>query len=72
MDEPAPIMPAAKARQRFLLYFGIRLMGVICLILGVFLLARDAVMMGAVLTLAGAASLFIRPRNLGLTRPPEA
>lgn len=68
---PAPAMTPAEARRRFLMYFGIRLMGVACLILGVFLLARDAVAMGAVLTLAGAFSLFIRPKNLGLTRPPS-
>jgi hypothetical protein len=64
-------MTPGEARRRFLMFFGIRLMGVACLILGVFLLARDALAMGAVLTLAGSFSLFIRPKNLGLTRPPS-
>jgi uncharacterized membrane protein HdeD (DUF308 family) len=70
--EATRVMTPAEARRRFALYFGIRLMGVACLILGVFLLARDAVAMGALLTLAGAFSLFIRPKNLGLTRPPRS
>jgi hypothetical protein len=77
MDEPSPASPAvtpmdpAEARRRFLLYFGIRLFGLASLIIGVFLLARDAIPLGALCAVAGALSLFIRPKNLGLTRPPE-
>lgn len=64
-------MDAAQARRRFFLYFGIRLLGLAVLMIGVFLLARGAIPVGALCTIAGALSLFIRPRNLGLTRPPE-
>jgi hypothetical protein len=76
MDDPsnppaAPVMAPAEARRRFLLYFGVRLLGLASLFVGIFLLARDAIPLGALCTIAGAASLFIRPRNLGLTRPPE-
>jgi hypothetical protein len=70
--EPAAIMTRAEARRRFAMYFGIRLMGLALLLMGVFMLTREVRPMGIICVAAGALSLLIRPKNLGLTRPPEA
>jgi len=64
-----PIMPAAEAKKRFLLYFAVKMAGLACLFGGVFL-GRDGVTLASgLLLLAGAAALFVRPRHLGLTSP---
>jgi len=64
-------MTPAEARRRFAMYFGIRLMGLVLLLMGVFMLTREVKAMGIVCVAAGALSLLIRPKNLGLTRPTE-
>ena len=53
------------------MYFGIRLMGLSLLLMGVFMLTREVGPMGIICVAAGALSLLIRPKNLGLTRPPK-
>jgi hypothetical protein len=71
LPEPVEIMTPAEARRRFAMYFGIRLMGLALLLMGVFMLTREVKAMGIICVGAGALSLFIRPKNLGLTRPPK-
>lgn len=72
MAEPPPeIMTPGEARKRFAMYFGIRLMGLALMLMGVFMLSRQVWAIGGIGVAAGAFSLFIRPRHLGLTRPRE-
>jgi len=62
-----PIMAPAVAKQRFLLYFIVKMAGLACLFAGVFL-GRDGLNLPAGLfLLAGVVALFIRPKHLGLT-----
>lgn len=62
-----PIMDVATAKRRFALYFGLKLLGLAALFGGVFL-GREGLNVPAVaLLLVGAASLFVRPKLLGLT-----
>jgi hypothetical protein len=68
---PPVILDEATAKRRLAIYTLVRLMGIVTLMMGIFLLDRGGIAVGAICTIAGAASLFIRPRNLGLTRPPE-
>lgn len=69
MVEPdgKPIMPEAEAKKRFLLYFAIKMVGLAALFGGVFLGQSGLNAPSVLLVLAGAVSLFIRPRMLGLT-----
>jgi len=62
-----PIMPKAQAKKRFLLYFAVKMCGLACLFVGVFL-GRDGISLASGLFLmAGLVALFIRPKHLGLT-----
>jgi hypothetical protein len=69
---PGPILSPAAAKQRFFLYLGIKLLGLLAFFGGVFL-SRDGapVALVAIALLVGAVSLFVRPRHLGLTTRPE-
>lgn len=71
-DAEPPILSAATARKRFILYFALKLTGLGAMFGGV-LLSRGGGLSAAsvILLLVGAASLFVRPRMLGLTTRPE-
>ena len=70
-NEPVFILPKAEARRRYLIYVAMKLVGLAALFGGVFA-ARGAVTpLSLVLIGIGGATLFVRPRMLGLTtRPP--
>ncbi|MEY2884991.1 MAG: hypothetical protein RL490_2715 [Pseudomonadota bacterium] len=72
MTEP-PILTPRTARNRFLGYFGLKLGGLAALFGGVFLAkeAGGATVVAVLLLIVGAASLFVRPKHLGLTTRPE-
>lgn len=71
-EEPPVILPPAEAKRRFRLYLTVKLLGFAALLLGVFLLSRGVTPIAVIIQLAGAASLFIRPKTLGLaTRRDE-
>ena len=53
-----------------MLYFTVKLLGYAALLGGVFLLSRGITPIAVIVQLAGAASLFIRPKTLGLNQPP--
>lgn len=61
------ILTKAEARKRFFLYFGLKLIGLAALF-GAVLGSRDGVgLLDGLLLVIGGASLFVRPRHLGLT-----
>lgn len=61
------ILTKAEARKRFFLYFGLKLIGLAALF-GAVLGSRDGVgLVDGLLLVIGGASLFVRPRHLGLT-----
>jgi hypothetical protein len=70
-DVPPVILPPAEARKRFALYFAVKLLGFAALLGGVFLLSRGVTPIAVIIQLAGAASLFIRPKTLGLGTNPK-
>ena len=70
-ETPPVILPHAEARRRFLLYVAVKLLGFAALLGGVFLLSRGVTPLAVIIQLAGAASLFIRPKTLGLGGPPS-
>jgi hypothetical protein len=70
-DTPEPILSAAEAKKRFLIYVGIKFAGLGLLIGGLFL-ARSGLNIGnGAMLLVGAASFFLKPRMLRLTTRPE-
>jgi hypothetical protein len=70
-DEPTPVLSVAEAKKRFLFYFLLKIAGLAALFGGVFLGRGGVTAASVVLLLAGAASLFVRPKLLGLTTRPE-
>ena len=68
-EAPGPILPAKAARQRFFLFFGLKLAGLAALAAGLFLAKDGITVPAALLVLVGAASIVVRPRHLGLTKP---
>jgi len=66
-----PILSASEARKLFALYFGLKLLGLAAIFGGVFLSRGGATPVAVVLLLIGVASLFVRPRMLGLTSRRE-
>ena len=71
-DEPSgPILSPAEARKRFFAYFLLKLAGLAALFGGVFQSRGGIGIIGVLLLAAGAATLFIRPKTLGLTTRPE-
>lgn len=70
-DLPPIILPPAEARRRFAMYLAVKLLGFAALLGGVFLLSRGVTPIAVIIQLAGAASLFIRPKTLGLGTNPK-
>ncbi|KPF79643.1 hypothetical protein IP88_01790 [alpha proteobacterium AAP81b] len=66
----APILSKAEARKRFFLYFGLKLVGLVALFAAVFVSRDGLTLVGGLLLAVGGASLFVRPRHLGLTTTP--
>ena len=69
-DEAAPpalILSASEAKRRYLIYFAMRLCGLAVLFGGVFLARETVTPLSLVLIGIGGATLFVRPRMLGLT-----
>lgn len=69
--EPGPVLSVAEARKRYLIYLALKLGGLAGLFGGVFLARGGVTIISVVLLVAGAISLFVRPRMLGLTTRPE-
>ncbi len=70
-ENTGPVLSAAEAKKRFFLYLFLKLFGLGALFAGM-LLARSAMTLPSIaLFIIGAASLFVRPRMLGLTTRPE-
>ena len=73
MSDPAPdpateaILPRDEAKRRFLMYLVIRFAGLGLLGGGLLLSRQGPTIPGILLSVLGLASLFIRPRLLGLT-----
>ncbi len=68
---PGPILSPAEAKKRFLLYFLLKLTGLAALFGGVLLTRGGISLLAVLLIAAGAATLFVRPKLLGLTTRPE-
>jgi hypothetical protein len=67
-ETPEPVLPPEEARRNFLVFTLIRLVGVGILIGGLFI-AREGLGIGSgAMILVGVASLFLKPKWLGLTR----
>jgi hypothetical protein len=66
MDDPAPLS-LADAKKRYFAYLAIKLMGLFNLFGGVFLAQNGITFISGLMVAAGLASLFLRPRQLGLT-----
>jgi hypothetical protein len=66
-SETPLILSPEEAKKRFLLYSLLKLGGLAALFGGVFLGQSGVTPVSVVLLLAGAGSLFIRPKMLGLT-----
>ncbi len=69
MTAPAPL-DEATAKRRFLLFVLFKFGGLGALVAGVLLARGGSKFAGIALLVIGAASLFVRPRHLGLTAPP--
>ena len=70
-DAPGPILSPAEAKKRFLLYVLLKFFGLGALFAGA-LLGRDGPMpLAIIVMLAGASSLLLRPKHIGLTTRPE-
>jgi hypothetical protein len=70
-ETPEPVLSAAEAKKRFLIYVGIKFAGLGLLIGGLFL-ARSGLNIGnGAMLLVGATSFFLKPKMLGLTTRPE-
>jgi hypothetical protein len=66
MDDPAPLS-LADAKKRYFAYLAIKLMGLFNLFGGVILAKDGMTIISGLMVAAGLASLFLRPRQLGLT-----
>jgi hypothetical protein len=63
--DPTPeILPEATAKRRLLIYTLLRLVGLVALAVGVLRLSDGVDVVGVMLVVVGAASLFIRPKLL--------
>lgn len=63
----APLPPDV-ARRLYFRFLAVRLAGLAVMILGAWLGRSQGQAIGLALILLGGASLFVRPRHLGLTR----
>lgn len=61
-------LPAAEARRKYLVFLAVRLAGLAVMFAGVWMMRALGQGPGLVAVLIGGATLFIRPRHLGLTR----
>ena len=61
---PPEILPEATAKRRLLVYTILRLLGLLALAGGILKVAEGVDVIGVVLVVIGAASLFIRPKLL--------
>jgi hypothetical protein len=68
---PGPVLSAAEAKKRFFVYLLLKLFGLGALFAGVLLSRGQVTIPSIALFIVGAASLFVRPRMLGLTTRPE-
>ena len=68
-ETPEPILSATEAKKRFFVYLAIKFAGLGLLIGGLFLAQGGITIGSGLMLLVGAASFFLRPRHLGLTRP---
>lgn len=60
-------LPPDEARKRYLIFLAVRLAGLAVMATGVWLLRGGHQAPGLAVVLLGGASLFVRPRHLGLT-----
>jgi hypothetical protein len=67
MTDAAPLSKA-EAKRRYLRFLAVRLAGIALMALGVWLGREQGQAIGLAVILLGGASLFIRPRHMGLTR----
>lgn len=66
-----PVLSPGEAKKRFFIYLVLKLAGLGALFAGV-LMARGGIsIVSGALFVLGAASLFVRPKMLGLTTRPE-
>ncbi len=66
-----PILSRAEAKRSFFIYLGVRCGG-LALLVAAFMLSRGGITItSGVLVALGIASLFVRPRMLGLTPKRE-
>ena len=65
MTEQSPLSPA-EAKQRFLLFVAVRLAGLAALGTGLFRAQHGLTIVSGLLIVVGMASLFLRPKLLGL------
>lgn len=63
-----PLLPAAEAKKRYLVYLAVRLTGLAVMAAGVWMVREVGQAPGLAVVLIGGCSLFVRPRHLGLTR----
>ena len=70
-ETTGPILSAGEAKKRLALYFALKLAGLAALFGGIFLSRGGVAAASIVLLIAGAATLFVRPKLLGLTTRPE-
>jgi hypothetical protein len=71
MADETPILSAVEAKKRFFLYLVLKLGGLGALFGGVFLSRGGITVLSGLLLVIGCATLFLRPRMLGLTTRPE-
>ncbi len=64
---PTPLAPDV-AKRLYLRFLGVRLAGLAVMALGVWLIRTQSQAVGLGVVLIGGATLFVRPRHLGLTR----
>ena len=70
-DVPGPILSPAEAKKRFLLYVLLKFFGLGALFAGALLARGGPTPLAIIVLLAGALSLFVRPKHIGLTTRPE-
>lgn len=71
-DEKPVILTVAEAKRRYLIYVAMKLAGLAALFGGVFL-ARGGITGGAIALMGvGLATVFVRPKAMGLSKRPDA
>lgn len=62
-----PVLSAAQARKRYLIYVAVRFAGLAVMAIGLWLNQTVGEAVGVAVALIGGLTLFVRPRHLGLT-----